>query len=382
MGYEERSRRRKKKRSIQRFIIIFIFMYFLISSTTSVFSFNQKTQLAESYTWNEKIETKGIIIKDEKIVEIRDKEENERYVEEGDRVSVGQEIIKLKNRNTSHLQEELKSLDEDILALEQIQNKGQDKDNHNAEDQPESLSGKSLENLREKREGLIKDINSASPVSKAHVSGIVSYELDGLEGTLLPQNFENYTYNKMDKLEGIEDEEDSKLNGYKIIDNLRWFLALKVEDKSKIKDYDINKFITVEILELPMELSGRIIEINESKAGSVMIISLNKGIHDFYNLRFSDVNIIKNKVDAFKIPSDSIISYKEQEGVIVKGFNDLYRFKPVKILSKEKKHTIVDKGKENGYIKLNNSDKEYRTITKYDEIIIKPSKIKQKEIID
>lgn len=384
MGYEERNRRRKKKRNLQRFMVIFVFIYFLISSTSSVFSFTNKTQLPEAYTWHETIKAKGILIKEEEVISLGGKIENEKLVDEGERVAAGTDIIKLKDNNTKHLEEELKEINKNIEILENINlpGKSDESDEKTEGLQGESLSVKSLDSLKDKKDKLINQLNSNNRLSQSVNSGILSYKLDGLEDTLIPKDFENYTYEKLDKVEALDQVELDKLNGYKIIDNLQWFLALQIEDKSQLKEFDINNRIALEIVEISKEVSGRIIEINESAEGFTLIIKLNTDLHGFYNLRFSDVNIIKKRIESYKIPSKSITNYNGIDGVIVKDFNDLFRFKPIKVLSTEKNYTIVDKGGENGYIKLNGSDEEYRTLLKHDEISINPVRIKENEILN
>ncbi len=378
---------REKKDQLSKFlhkvIITIIFIFFLINTLNTLRTFTYKLGYPEVYLWNDDRESKGIIIKNEYVVEGFNQFTLDKIATEGTRVAVGDRVAELKSEgNLNYLNNKLKEVNESIKLMEEMdkpQNTGEEVDNSTEL----SLSKLTLEALKKEKEDLTLQFDNSLISYRADVSGLLTYKIDGYEKELIARNFENYTFEKLQGLfEAREPEETTEGLGIKIIDNFAWYIALQIENNFDKDKYKLNDRITLQITETDIEVEGKLVEINESSSGMVYVIELNKKLHDIYDLRFINANIILTKKDVYKIPTKSIYNFNNQEGVLYKDFIGNIRFKPVVILDLDDEYTIVDKGDENGYIKLKGFNEEYRTITLYDEIILNPKRVKTSTILN
>ena len=113
-----------------------------------------------------------------------------------------------------------------------------------------------------------------------------------------------------------------------------------------------------------------------------MIIKFSDKLHDYYNNRFPEVEIIKDKIDGLKIPTKAIIDKDSIKGVYIKDKSGIVKFRPIKIIGEEGNDTYVDSGNSNGNITLESVEKAVQTITLFDEIFINTTNIKEGQIIN
>src|SRR5699024_1087896 len=147
-------------------------------------------------------------------------------------------------------QEELiKQLKEEIHSgdysdIEDITDKLSKKDNKISElNNAGTLIDQSLENLEERKNKLLNDINENNIVYISETAGLLSYKIDGYEKTYIPKEFENYNYDNLkipSDLKKKEADDNIEFNGFKIIDNFKWYVALKIDDPEDVKKYSEN----------------------------------------------------------------------------------------------------------------------------------------------
>ena len=179
----------------------------------------------------------GYVIRDEKVIQMPDESKKMIQIKnEGERVSVGEEVFRYEATNEEELNSKIKDLNNqiqtamegqvelpssDIKALEkQIESKINGiKDKNNLQDIKEyksdingyitkkakiagelSPSGAYINNLINERISLEKQLKNNSKYEKATIGGIVSYRVDGLESKLTPESFEEIT---KESLEGL-----------------------------------------------------------------------------------------------------------------------------------------------------------------------------------
>ena len=179
----------------------------------------------------------GYVIRDEKVIQMPDESKKMIQIKnEGERVSVGEEVFRYEATNEEELNSKIKDLNNqiqtamegqvelpssDIKALEkQIESKINGiKDKNNLQDIKEyksdingyitkkakiagelSPSGAYINNLINERISLEKQLKNNSKYEKATIGGIVSYRVDGLESKLTPESFKEIT---KESLEGL-----------------------------------------------------------------------------------------------------------------------------------------------------------------------------------
>ena len=431
MSYNKRKRKRLIKSSFRIAIISFIFIYLIFRSVPIFLANTAKTILPVEELVVNKISSEGVIIKNEIVYKAEGTGELDSKIKEGERVPAGIEIANINLlEDTSQLKLELIEIENSILYLSKAdtdseviqaenteilnkQNKlietlqiainlgnyGQviaskaELELYNTNPRDIVIANKyadqSLESLQQERDELLEKINSNNIRYYTTNSGIVSYNIDGFESLYLPQDFENYTYDKI-HIENINkdtiDENNVKEGSavFKMIDNFQWYIAIKIEDIKDIVDYEINQNIWVQLENDEKEISGRIIAINLTDNKAVIVIRFNDYLHEFYNLRFLNVHIIQSKTNALKIPSKVVIEKDGQKGVYIKEINGIVKFRPIIVLSEDEDNefTYIQRGDDKGYIQLPGLENTSKTVLLYDEIFISTNNIKEGQILN
>ncbi len=426
MSQEIRGNRRIQKKRVIIGIIIAALIYMMMNLISTFSGGSKAFVLPEHYILYDKLPAKGIVIKNETVYKSEGSGQLNLLINEGDKIPVGVEVTNVSLlHDNSQIKQELLELDQRIEILSKgglsttkdVQEEGNvdlynnkliekiqmdvNSDNFiNIHSDIEEIRSKqdfmhsdgnllnqSLESLKAKRQALLKQISGNNIRYYAGVSGIVSYILDGYEEILLPKDFENYTYDALlfdetTKENDIESNKDVVAGRpiFKIINNFEWYIAIKIEDIEKVADYDVGQAIIFE-LENDIELNGRIINMNITGNNGVLIVKNTDYLHNDYNIRFNNIEIVKSKKEGFKIPSSTIIDNDGVKGVYIKDINGIVKFRPILIFGQVGEYSIINKGNNNGYIELSGYPNPVRTITLYDEIFLKPDSIIEGEIL-
>ena len=427
MSYEDRKQQRQRKKRIRNIIIIGIFLLVMARTAYGIIVKNPKTILPKEEQYIVSIMNQSVLIKGEKVYDIDGNIDLNPNIEEGKRVSLGYEIGKVNIvQNISSLNEELEEIKKaiDLLndknqesqvfstdkegleftqeaLIEEIQKKINEKDYSGISElskhivfndeklrdvsMDNTLLGTSLDNLNSRRDAIIDEINRNSINYYTQESGVISFKIDEYENIYVPQEFENYTYDRIQipevKNNRSDEKEDKVLNKYKIIDNFDWYLAIKIDNIKDMSSYELYDAIYLKVGDIDRELVGTIVAINESKDKAVYIVKFNSYLYDYYDLRFPNVEVFLERQNAFLIPTKSIIEIDGQKGVYIKEFNGIVRFRPIEIIDEKDDQTLISKGNENGLIDLS-LDKPVRTISLYDEILINPKNFNEGEILN
>lgn len=427
MAYEGR-RKQKRRRKIRNFIFISIFILLIARSAYGTIAKNPKTILAVEEQYIVSMKADSVIIKDESIYDIDGSFELNSDIKEGKRLSQGFEVGKASIVKDIHsLNEELEELNNaiDLLSnknaeselfssdkadliisqddlVRKIQTKINERDYLGIGElksqilfndgklrdvsMDDTLLSQSLESLNARRDTIVSEINNNSVSYYTQVSGVISFEIDGYEKTYVPKGFENYTYEKLQipeskESENIRENEDKPYKAYKIINNFTWYLGIKVDDLKAMESFKLGDFINLKIADNNRELAGKIISINEDDEKGVYIVQFSSYLFDYYKLRFSTAEILLIKEDVYLVPTKSIINYNGQNGVYIKEFNGIIRFKPIEILGEKDVYTYISKGDINRYIDLG-LENPVKTISLYDEIVVNPWNYNEGDIIN
>ncbi len=414
VSYDGKEKREKKRRrrSFTRFLFILVVLgYFAFRAVPIVFGIETKTVLPEN---DEVIDFKtvdSLIIKNEVYTRTETGGEVRRYYPDGSRVSSGSLIASLStSANSEDLKKELTQIEESMETLKEmdlgestsevdiveglqtaIRNGELDKaylytakldgQNKIETDQTENQ----LSKLQNKYDNIHKEIDNNNFEYYAPIGGILSYKFDGEEDKFNISNIANIKFDDILPVDiDTKNLPERSLVGpssgiYKIIDNFNWYLILKIENFSDFKDYEEGNIIRVRMDDGDI-ISGRITEIIKEGQKGVIKIKFTTKLHNYYDKRYMKVDIIKNVYNGLRIPTEAIIEENGQKGVLVKEYNGIVRFRPIKILLSEEERTIVSKGNHEFNIMI--EDVELRTITIYDQVILNTNNIKIGQIID
>lgn len=286
----------------------------------------------------------GYVIREEQVIKTSSSEQ-EKLVQiknEGERISVGEEIFRYEAKNEQELNEKIRELNNqiqkamegqieipssDIRALDkQIESKinGIQK-NNNIQEIKEyktdinlyitkkakisgelSPAGSYINNLINQRIDIENQLKNNSKYEKAPSSGIVSYRVDGLEEKLTFQNLDSITSEMLENLHLITGQivTTSTKEG-KIIDNFECYIAIstKSDEAKKAKIGDNVKLKLATNKEIPAEVA----RIKEEKDGRLVIFKINQGVEYLTGYRKISLDIIWWKEQGLRVPNSSII---------------------------------------------------------------------------
>ena len=286
----------------------------------------------------------GYVIREEQVIKTSSSEQ-EKLVQiknEGERISVGEEIFRYEAKNEQELNEKIRELNNqiqkamegqieipssDIRALDkQIESKinGIQK-NNNIQEIKEyktdinlyitkkakisgelSPAGSYINNLINQRIEIENQLKNNSKYEKAPSSGIVSYRVDGLEEKLTFQNLDSITSEMLEDLHLITGQivTTSTKEG-KIIDNFECYIAIstKSDEAKKAKIGDNVKLKLATNKEIPAEVA----KIKEEKDGRLVIFKINQGVEYLTGYRKISLDIIWWKEQGLRVPNSSII---------------------------------------------------------------------------
>ncbi|SHI03856.1 HlyD family efflux transporter periplasmic adaptor subunit [Sporanaerobacter acetigenes] len=430
MSKEKRDKRRKKKKWIRAMFISFILIYLIFRSVPALYASNLKTVLVEEGTIEDSVNFPGIIVRNERVYRADGDGKINFLKKEGERVKVGAKIAELSLvEEDSSLESELKEVNKKIESIEKVnkQKEMAKKDETKSEKNTEmvieelqdniingdydettqlkeelycslgkksnatgenTLANQSLDNLKNKKEELTKEILNSTINYFSKEAGIVSFKIDGFEEIYNGNNILNYT------LEDIRDKEaESKVSKnksdvnagdamFKVMDNYDWYLLVDVDDIKKIKSLKERDMISICLDDSDEELRGRIIKIKSKNGQGIVAIKLDTHFHDYCEKRNVDIEIIKSKNEGLKVPTKAICEKDGLNGVYIKDISGIIRFRPVKILGQNEEYTIVSKGNNSNFIDIEGSDKRIKTIKVFDEILLSGGKAKEGQIID
>ena len=286
----------------------------------------------------------GYVIREEQVIKTSSSEQ-EKLVQiknEGERISVGEEIFRYEVKNEQELNEKIRELNNqiqkamegqieipssDIRALDkQIESKinGIQKNNNIKEIKEYktdinlyitkkakisgelSPAGSYINNLINQRIEIENQLKNNSKYEKAPSSGIVSYRVDGLEEKLTFQNLDSITSEMLENLHLITGQivTTSTKEG-KIIDNFECYIAIstKSDEAKKAKIGDNVKLKLATNKEIPAEVA----RIKEEKDGRLVIFKINQGVEYLTGYRKISLDIIWWKEQGLRVPNSSII---------------------------------------------------------------------------
>ncbi|MGM0471883.1 MAG: HlyD family efflux transporter periplasmic adaptor subunit [Bacillota bacterium] len=183
-------------------------------------------------------------------------------------------------------------------------------------------------------------------------SGLVSYQIDGLESTLAPTNLGQLTYQKFKKIgyKKHQLQDGTKLNSgrpvFKIIDNFILYLAVPI-DQQQAKQFKPGMKVKFELTDINQHKYQAVVnKIINNQQKDLLILEVKRFIPLFMELRKVDVSVIRSSYQGIVVPTSVIRTKDGKDGVMVVT-GDGRKFKEVNVVG-QNQHQAVIKGIEVG----------------------------------
>lgn len=361
------------------FFIIFVLFISLFFIKNTFFS--KKTSdiiiLESPHKYKVQTSAKALIIKDEYLYYVgnTDLETDNKKVEvnktitEVDVSGINDNLKQYLSDKTSSLKSELENYNSEsnLLNLDKILSSIRKKDYSVAFESLRNNKGivysKSVLKDKLLRYSALNDtVNSGKIVSQN--SGILSTKIDGLENV--------YDFSIIDLLDEDDfnfenDVKKSEIFGVKIVDNLKYYLCLKVKSGMS-ENIEINSIVNVNFG--TNVVSGKVVNIKREKSNDLVIAEFSKGFENVADKRFMDVNIEKTVDKSYELPGSSILYENGKYYVFtIDSFNNI---KKVKVFVK-----FTDTINNKVYIDANNS-----YIGAFSNVLRNSQGIKESEILE
>lgn len=152
--------------------------------------------------------------------------------------------------------------------------------------------------------------------------GIIAYSIDGYE-SITSDNFTasdldrtNYSYNKVSS----EDNISSDTPIYKLINNETWSIIIEVAEED-IESYEELSTVTVKFLSDGETINANI-SLTEQEGITYGVLTFTTGMVRYISERFTDIELILDDLEGYKIPISSVISrefYRVPIDYVTKG---------------------------------------------------------------
>jgi len=210
--------------------------------------------------------------------------------------------------------------------------------------------------------------------------GIVSYNLDGLEQNLNPENIEKFSIEDIKSIINSlnnENNKEDKLSGVKIIDNFAWYICMTVEEKL-LKGLEEGKRVLLVFKDYANEtIKAKIKYISEPINGEVLVsYEITDNISKYYDIRLADVKVITNQYEGFMVSEKCIVEIENHKGVyIIK--EGIVKFVAAEVIATDNGYALI-KNIENKEDAIQVSS---GTIKVYDEVVKDTDKVKPNQRI-
>ena len=399
---------KRRKIKYSKVFLIGIFAYIIINGITVFIGKNIDTLVVSNEKIEEYITTKGLLIRDEYIINSTMTGNIEAYFKEGDKVKNLDKVAYVYNNNIDEANfKELESLEKEVIQIEEGQSSiikaDVDKVNKKIEKNKDNIQTKLIqgklgiskevveleEHIKDKNKLLKSDLNSKPIINKkeeinklnnkieknsdilqTNKSGIISYKFDGNESKY---NIDNISELNIDDIEYTENEYIDILNEgvikqgqpiARIINNIKQYLAIVVEENEIMNFKENNSVI---IRDKNNQINAKVHDIYTKNDKNVVVFEISEQNIEINDTRVAEFDIIYKSIEGIKIPKSSIVKKDNVEGVYIVSETGSAKFIEIKGTSYENEEFIVI-----DYYK--NEIEGVKTIDIYDEIILEPKK--------
>ncbi|CEK31398.1 secretion protein [[Clostridium] sordellii] len=397
---------KKIRLKYNRIILLFIFIYIVSNVVILLGKTTTKTLTLKNEMVEESFNKKGLIIRDEYVINSNFDGKVEYYLKDGDRVkkkediacvysnnisnddlknlkNIKNDISSIENGDTAFIKKDIENINKEISLLSQklqiellnenIDVYGQiEKINKLIDDKNllinSDLNDKSLKNKQIQEKEVTNLIDKNTEVFKSKNSGVVSYQFDGNEEKF---NFDNINQIKIKDIEGTKNNykdisKEKKLDKgepvARIINNLKQFVAISCNEE-EIKKIKIGQKI---ILSSDIEkINSKVYDIYKEGKQYIVILEISEQNVEIYDTRIKEFDIIYKSIEGLKVPKTAVVNSDGKKGVYIVSETGDAKFVELKgTLYESEEYIVIDHYK--------NDINGVNTIKIYDEIILDP----------
>lgn len=397
---------KKIRLKYNRIILLFIFIYIVSNVVILLGKTTTKTLTLKNEIVEESFNKKGLIIRDEYVINSNFDGKVEYYLKDGDRVkkkediacvysneisdddlknlkNIKNDISSIENGDTAFIKKDIGNINKEISLLSQklqiellnenIDVYGQiEKINKLIDDKNllinSDLNDKSLKNKQIQEKEVTNLIDKNTEVFKSKNSGVVSYQFDGNEEKF---NFDNINQIKIKDIEGTKNNykdisKEKKLDKgepiARIINNLKQFVAISCNEE-EIKKIKIGQKI---ILSSDIEkINSKVYDIYKEGKQYIVILEISEQNVEIYDTRIKEFDIIYKSIEGLKVPKTAVVNSDGKKGVYIVSETGDAKFVELKgTLYESEEYIVIDHYK--------NDINGVNTIKIYDEIILNP----------
>lgn len=416
MSYEERRSSRKTKRILYYIFLGLVVCFIVFVLARLAFDVSDETVLPLSILYYDKIDAVGFPLLRQKIYSVGEIESSEIYYKEGERVPAGVKLALLSQFNVGDenrvLMDELRKINrrlsgtngftsetyfssvsdlqrtiqngllEDLVQKELSFQKA-DTDSFFAADEFESSSMANLDEkaLLERKKEIESLIKTEQKAVYSEFGGIVSYFLTTADQLFSLESMEHFSYADFEEVElKFNETESQKKKGLRLIDNFSSVVVLKIDDATRI-----SKLSPGQRVRLFHERIGEVEAVLKKKAEEngkgILFLKVNKELHKFYSVGFTNFSLILDKMDSYQLPLQALISDERGEGVYINYKSGIVKYRPVSVLAKDDDFIYVSKGNRSGKILLDSTGEMHYTIGRFDPVYIHPELLSENVIV-
>lgn len=357
-----------KNKKISKILILGIAIYFVFQISIFLIGENTRTMAVELEDMELKINTKGLVIKDESVIVSNADGTFKNLHEEGEKVQKSENIGYIyKDIDIEKINSDIENLDKEINKLkEQIDSQDNSTLKH--------ITANQLENSKNKKAILEKKAKSSTSYVKADISGVISYKIDENEGKY---NTDSIDYLIKDDIENTNNNytdinsNDKKIKEndpvFKIVNPNDVYIAVCIEEKYR-KYFEVGNKIEISFNE--EILDGKVNKVKKDNDDIIVILKITSQNIGIYDTRVEEFDIIYKHIEGFKIPKKSIKSVDKKKGVyILNQQTNNMEFVELSDVAYEADDYI--------FVKNDSSDKE-KVIALHDEVVLNPNIINKK----
>lgn len=356
-----------KKIKYSNILILGIFIYIVFQVLLLILGKTTTTFLLESENLEAKINKKGLIIRDEYLIKAPESGKLNLSAKENEKVRKSQEIGNIyTDNNVDELDKEIMKLDKEIKDLENSSKSSKNK-------LSKEISSKNLQTKKEQKEVLISKKSKRIKNIYSNTSGIISYEFDKNEEKYNLEIIDNITEDDIKYADNnyyqIKQNEEKVKEGdsvARIINDSHVYIAVAL-DKKESESFEINQNVIISLND--EEMNAQVEKMYKDGEKIITIFKISEQNVGIYDTRVEEFGIIYKQIEGLKIPKESIKTVDDKQGVYVvnKQTQNIEFIELQGIEYEDDDFIFID------YYR--NDVNDIKTVSLYDEIILKPNNI-------
>ncbi|GAA0707778.1 hypothetical protein GCM10008904_17260 [Paraclostridium ghonii] len=397
---------KKLKINYTKIILLFICIYILSNILGGIIKKNTDTLVLENKVVKESFNKKGLIIRDEYLLESSMSGSVKYCVKEGSKIRKDDDVAYIYNDNIDEKTvNTLNELKKDISDIECGNTKIVKLDIKNINESIKKYSSNIQHNLLSKNINVESDLNKLSKLIddkneiigsdlnsktlddkeneakkvsnliednsqlfKAKNSGVVSYKFDNNEKKLNVESIGDIKKSDIEdtKEEYIDIKKDKEVKKgepvARVVNNLKQYVAISCNEK-EVKKLNVGQKI---ILSSDVEkINANVYDIYKDKNDYIVILAISEQNVQIYDTRVKEFDIIYKSIEGLQVPKDALVEVDGKKGVYVISETGEEKFVELKgTFYESEEYIVIDcyKNRVNGI----------KTINIYDEVILNP----------